>query len=188
MCLRSSKETLSSCWLSLCNLLTEEAYSMQRRPSCNKMLTKRHERDQTSLCTAPGVITTHFKTVKQSRDSSASVLPEAWKWCRPVSESEQAQSPMLMPVKGDCLTPDLLFLVVCTAFAERFYSAGLQYCSHGLPEDPQASQRDGLTPEIDTGISEKETRGLKLALLVELQQLVRFRLQRAQEMCSLTHP
>ncbi|KAL3163227.1 hypothetical protein ABBQ32_009628 [Trebouxia sp. C0010 RCD-2024] len=111
------------------------------------MLTKRHERDQTSLCTAPGVITTHFKTVKQSRDSSASVLPEAWKWCRPVSESEQAQSPMLMPVKG------------------------LQYCSHGLPEDPQASQRDGLTPEIDTGISEKETRGLKLALLVELQQL-----------------
>ena len=34
---------------------------------------------------------------------------------------------------------------------------------------------------------EKAARGLQLALLVELQQLVRFRLQRAEKVCSWTH-
>ena len=93
-----------------------------------------------------------------------------------------------MPVKGDCLTRDLLFLEVCKAFANRFYSAGLQYCSDVLPDDPQASLRGGLTPALDTDISEKEATGLKLAVLVELQQLVRFRLQSAQQICSCDSP
>ena len=37
--------------------------------------------------------------------------------------SQSKHSAVPMPVKGDCLAPDLLFLVVCTAFAEEFQCA-----------------------------------------------------------------
>ncbi|KAA6416687.1 MAG: hypothetical protein FRX49_13334 [Trebouxia sp. A1-2] len=79
--------------------------------------------------------------------SSASVLPEACKCCTPSSESEQAQRPVITLVKG------------------------LQCCSDSLPKTPQASPCDALTSKPETDMSGKEARGLKLALLVDLQQL-----------------
>lgn len=153
---------------------------MQRCPTCKRISTKRHDRDQTSLCTAPGLIANHFKTVKRNRDASASVLPDACKCCRPFSESEQAQRSMITPVKGgEIAGRDLKFLSLCTPFAERVCSAGLQHRSDSLPSTSQPSPCEDLTSKSERDTSGKEARGLKLALLVELQQLVRFRSQSA---------
>lgn len=128
--------------------------------------TKRHYRDQTSLCTALGLIMNHFKTMKQIRDPSASLLPEAGKCCRSFAESEPAQ-----PLLRD------------------FAVQGCSAASDSLPNTTQASPCDGLTSsQPETGMSGKEVRGLKLAVLVELQQLVRFRLQSALDMRNLIHP